>query len=135
MTCITNNFSRPQTAASSSVVGFGGPSSLTTAATATGSYMSGRVTISTTGPGANSPTKSMSSGSMSGIVQDPITGREVVTVNVNQINEDLIRQVGAVSNTVNPPTSSSYLQGNKNNNIPDLRTFRIRARGQKIILF
>jgi len=31
---------------------------------------------------------------------------------VNQINEDLIRQVGAVSNTVNPPmASNSYLQG------------------------
>ena len=73
--------------------------------------MSGRVTICTTGPGASSPTKSMSSGSMSGIVQDPTLGREVVTVNVNQINEDLIRQVGAVSNTVNPPASHSYLQG------------------------
>ena len=65
-----------------------------------------------TGPGASSPTKSMSSGSMSGIVQDPITGREIVTVNVNQINEDLIRQVGAVSNSVNPPATNSYLQGN-----------------------
>ena len=74
--------------------------------------MGGRVTICTTGPGASSPTKSMSSGSMSGIVQDPTLGREVVTVNVNQINEDLIRQVGAVSNTVNPPASHSYLQGN-----------------------
>ena len=31
--------------------------------------MSGRVTIST-GPGASSPTKSMSSGSMSGVVQE-----------------------------------------------------------------
>ena len=72
--------------------------------------MSGRVTIST-GPGASSPTKSMSSGSMSGVVQE----REIVTVNVNQINEDLIRQVGAVSNTVNTPAASmasnSYLQG------------------------
>ena len=77
--------------------------------------MGGRVTICTTGPGASSPTKSMSSGSMSGIVQDPTLGREVVTVNVNQINEDLIRQVGAVSNTVNTPAASmasnSYLQG------------------------
>jgi len=110
VTCITNNLSRPQAAASASAVGFGGPSSLTTSA-ATGGYMSGRVTICTTGPGASSPTKSMSSGSMSGIVQDPTLGREVVTVNVNQINEDLIRQVGAVSNTVNPPASHSYLQG------------------------
>ena len=110
VTCITNNLSRPQAAASASAVGFGGPSSLTTSA-ATGGYMGGRVTICTTGPGASSPTKSMSSGSMSGIVQDPTLGREVVTVNVNQINEDLIRQVGAVSNTVNPPASHSYLQG------------------------
>ena len=46
-----------------------------------------------------------------GIVTDHTLGREVVTVNVNQINEDLIRQVGAVSNTVNPPASHSYLQG------------------------
>ena len=46
-----------------------------------------------------------------GIVTDHALGREVVTVNVNQINEDLIRQVGAVSNTVNPPASNSYLQG------------------------
>merc|ERR1711971_105326 len=110
VTCITNNLSRPQAAASASAVGFGGPSSLTTSA-ATGGYMSGRVTICTTGPGASSPTKSMSSGSMSGIVTDHTLGREVVTVNVNQINEDLIRQVGAVSNTVNPPASHSYLQG------------------------
>ena len=108
VTCITNNFSRPQT---SSSAGFGGPSSLTTSSSvAAGGYISGRVTIST-GPGASSPTKSMSSGSMSGIVQDQLN-REVVTVNVNQINEDLIRQVGAVSNTVNPPmASNSYLQG------------------------
>lgn len=73
--------------------------------------MGGRVTLSTTGPGASSPTKSMSSGSMSGIVQDPIHQREVVTVNVNQINEDLIRQVGAVSNTVINAASNSYLHG------------------------
>ena len=108
VTCITNNFSRPQTSSS----GFGGgPSSLTTSSSvAAGGYISGRVTIST-GPGASSPTKSMSSGSMSGIVQDQLN-REVVTVNVNQINQDLMRQVGEVSNTVNPPmASNSYLQG------------------------
>lgn len=40
--------------------------------------------------GSASPTKSMSSGSMS---MDPNSGREVLTVNVNQINQDLIRQV------------------------------------------
>ena len=84
------------------MTGFGGPSSLTTAASmASGGYISGRVTIST-GPGASSPTKSMSSGSMSGVVQE----REIVTVNVNQINEDLIRQVGAVSNSVNTGPAS-----------------------------
>lgn len=108
VTCITSHRGHHQQP-------LGGPSSLTTAAStaATGGYMSGRVTIST-GPGASSPTKSMSSGSMSGIVQDPgLIGanREVVTVNVNQINEDLIRQVGAVSNTVINAASNSYLQG------------------------
>ena len=116
VTCITNNqFSRPQT----------GPSSLTSTSVATGGYISGRVTIST-GPGASSPTKSMSSGSMSGIVQDQLN-REVVTVNVNQINEDLIRQVGAVSNTVNPPmASNSYLQGSYN------PSSNLQSRGSKI---
>jgi hypothetical protein len=93
ITCINHNaLSRPAT----SVAGMGGPSSLTSSTmAASGGYMSGRMMIST-GPGASSPTKSMSSGSMSGVVDQ--AGREIVTVNVNRINEDLIRQVGAVSN-------------------------------------
>ena len=45
------------------------------------------------GGGTASPTKSMSSGSMS---MDPNSCREVLTVNVNQINQDLIRQVSSV---------------------------------------
>lgn len=47
------------------------------------------------GTGQSSPTKSMSSGSMTGM------GREVLTVNVNQINEDLIRQVSSVLGDIN----------------------------------
>ena len=86
------------------------------------------------GPGASSPTKSMSSGSMSGVASgggvvgigptlvpsEPNVaaaasgGREVLTVNVNQINQDLIRQVSTVLsqhggdiNGLLPPSSST----------------------------
>jgi len=62
-----------------------------------GHYTSARVTVSSSGVpgvgGTSSPTKSMSSGSMS---MDPNSCREVLTVNVNQINQDLIRQVSSV---------------------------------------
>ncbi len=74
MTCISGAGGRP----TSSVLSSYGP----------------KVTVST-GPGASSPTKSMSSGSMSGVAVGP-EGRGVVTVNVNQINQDLIRQVSSV---------------------------------------
>ena len=62
--------------------------------TSHGQFTSARVTVSSSGVGGmGSPTKSMSSGSMS---MDPNSGREVLTVNVNQINQDLIRQVSSV---------------------------------------
>ena len=94
-----------------------------------------RVSVSAVGgPGASSPTKSMSSGSMSGVAggggvvgigpnlvpSEPNVaaaasgGREVLTVNVNQINQDLIRQVSTVLsqhggdiNGLLPPSSST----------------------------
>ncbi len=89
ITCISNNLSRPS-----------GAASLTTSnVPATGSYYGGRVTVSTTGMGASLPTKSMSSGSMSGVVDQ--IGREILTVNVNQIHQDLVRHVSEVSETVN----------------------------------
>jgi len=43
------------------------------------------------GGGAVSPTKSMSSGSVTGLERD-LTGREILTVNINQITTDLARQ-------------------------------------------
>lgn len=91
--------------------------------------------VSVGGPGASSPTKSMSSGSMSGVASgggvvgfgptlvpsEPNVaaaagggGREVLTVNVNQINQDLIRQVSTVLsqhggdiNGLLPPSTST----------------------------
>ena len=43
-------------------------------------------------PGAVSPTKSMSSGSVTGLERDVTTGREILTVNINQITTDLGRK-------------------------------------------
>lgn len=82
---------------------------------------SGRVITSSSMPGASSPTKSMSSGeqpiscqsvtaimftldfissdalgSVSGMLSSAFDGREVLTVNVNQINADLQRQASTV---------------------------------------
>ena len=76
-----------------------------------GQFTSARITVSSSGVGGMaSPTKSMSSGSMS---MDPNSCREVLTVNVNQINQDLIRQVSSVlshhdiHNLLQPATSSN----------------------------
>ena len=84
--------------------------------TSHGHFSTARVTVSTSGgPGGGtaSPTKSMSSGSMS---MDPNSCREVLTVNVNQINQDLIRQVSSVlshhdiHNLLLPSSASTILQ-------------------------
>jgi len=74
------------------------------------------VTCITNGPrgmslnvGHNSPTKSMSSGSVTGVTAD---GREILTVNVEQINADLLRQASTVLSGHDigdlPALSSSY---------------------------
>eukprot|EP00095_Tigriopus_kingsejongensis_P003875 maker-scaffold387_size188669-snap-gene-0.22 protein:Tk03875 transcript:maker-scaffold387_size188669-snap-gene-0.22-mRNA-1 annotation:"protein melted" len=96
ITCITSGQGSKQIYATSSGVGGGMRGSIAGGSNAMPSMLAGN----------GSPTKSMSSGSMSGVVggttlTSSADGREILTVNVNQINADLMRQVSTIQDITN----------------------------------